>query len=943
MNGKTSPFVVAFLLVSSWIIFAIIAILVLLSKRFVFHAVAAPTSIDKLSITTLALVVGVLAYMGALKLMRHLLYGERRNGLAESERTLAALRNNSNAPSQLARSHSKSRFAIQDECRLLLDRIRAVADIDLRTDATEAMGRIMESFKASSANLWLLDSEGKSLERFVALNTARSVSKLPLQSKGIIPVVANTGQGYCSNDVSKDPNYVEIHDGTKSEIAVPIKSGTRVIGVLNLESTLKTHNFLHEQIPDLEKMALRLAPLLLTFESFGGHGLNSLPWYFDRHEWGISRILGPLVSQVCSSLHHRYNTRPSCTIWEFDADKQTFHVRATSGFDYEYRTARSLPFQSFTGKVYQGPVGKVLIEPYEKIKQWFIRGDKAEAMGLKYVMSAPIQFQSGKKYGVLSFYFFDEVQGLDPLETLDLIDLIGSLIEKFTAVVPAVAEAYVRGEIVNAPFPSHGKFEVLRRLIQQIMKSEYCSIFVKAPDENKLRCASTTGLEKAGKRVYGPEAVYDLDQIKTGFTALVAAQPGTAVRKNESQDEKEPVIDGATVMPSNHLAEAFAFGDSDHRRLLIASIGDAGKLLWVFRLNRPGTRAPFIKSDEAILLAIGRGALPIFQISNAPATPSMGTQMERVKVFCEVLALLPYEETTTTGIFVDEIFNHFLPVFHPPQPEGAPLNYHLLLRRVVRGKDDDTLDTKYNASTRGIRLSQLKSIPKSQGGIGWRAIKERTPVSFHKTEAAAVFQESHEWASKVVTGINVPFRIWDSSEFVYDDWVLCLDYEFEVKATKEYMSLLFQVVRRFQQLLTKPRGAIREQEGMKSFFTSLKRNLREIPQPYNTMRVEFQTPNGRSLLVDPPGGHETDPSHPRLNVPLEIAFIEAGSVSIELPADSSSTGLVASSVLETWKSSGASIASGSWVIALKEPRREDGLTFWPADASWVGSTSNHEN
>jgi len=55
--------------------------------------------------------------------------------------------------------------------------------------------------------------------------------------EGIVGYVATTGEPYYAGDVSQDPHYYPLIEGTRSELAVPlIRSRDRVAGVLNLES-----------------------------------------------------------------------------------------------------------------------------------------------------------------------------------------------------------------------------------------------------------------------------------------------------------------------------------------------------------------------------------------------------------------------------------------------------------------------------------------------------------------------------------------------------------------------------------------------------------------------------------------------------------------------------------------------------------------------------------
>lgn len=65
-------------------------------------------------------------------------------------------------------------------------------------------------------------------------------SRLRLKlGEGITGYVAKSGKPYIANDVSKNQHYHIFDKKTKSEIAVPLKIGERIIGVINIESYKK--------------------------------------------------------------------------------------------------------------------------------------------------------------------------------------------------------------------------------------------------------------------------------------------------------------------------------------------------------------------------------------------------------------------------------------------------------------------------------------------------------------------------------------------------------------------------------------------------------------------------------------------------------------------------------------------------------------------------------
>ena len=57
-----------------------------------------------------------------------------------------------------------------------------------------------------------------------------------VEGAGIIGTVAQTGQALLINDTRRDPRYTDADTRTRSELCAPLKTGGRVIGVINVES-----------------------------------------------------------------------------------------------------------------------------------------------------------------------------------------------------------------------------------------------------------------------------------------------------------------------------------------------------------------------------------------------------------------------------------------------------------------------------------------------------------------------------------------------------------------------------------------------------------------------------------------------------------------------------------------------------------------------------------
>jgi len=89
---------------------------------------------------------------------------------------------------------------------------------------------------------------------------------LPLDGeKGIIIKAARTGKTAFVPDVSKDKAYIEVEETIRSELAVPIKLGDTVLGVLNVESD-KVVAFNEEDRKLLEILASHAATAMSNLE-----------------------------------------------------------------------------------------------------------------------------------------------------------------------------------------------------------------------------------------------------------------------------------------------------------------------------------------------------------------------------------------------------------------------------------------------------------------------------------------------------------------------------------------------------------------------------------------------------------------------------------------------------------------------------------------------------
>lgn len=81
-----------------------------------------------------------------------------------------------------------------------------------------------------------LSNPGGTAEAMEA-DRAHVISHQPPAGQGITRTVAATGQSVRVNDVQLDSRYYAMRDGIRSELCVPLRLGSRTLGVVNVEST----------------------------------------------------------------------------------------------------------------------------------------------------------------------------------------------------------------------------------------------------------------------------------------------------------------------------------------------------------------------------------------------------------------------------------------------------------------------------------------------------------------------------------------------------------------------------------------------------------------------------------------------------------------------------------------------------------------------------------
>lgn len=133
----------------------------------------------------------------------------------------------------------------RQESQVIRSLYRSNLQFALSLDLKETLEKIIDSLReivpCEAVAIYLLDTQTNQLSALSYRGfTKKHYEKLKLRlGHGLVGHVAETKKPFLSGDVQNDPHYVEARKQTRSEVVIPLLSGGKLIGALNLESNRK--------------------------------------------------------------------------------------------------------------------------------------------------------------------------------------------------------------------------------------------------------------------------------------------------------------------------------------------------------------------------------------------------------------------------------------------------------------------------------------------------------------------------------------------------------------------------------------------------------------------------------------------------------------------------------------------------------------------------------
>jgi signal transduction histidine kinase len=275
-------------------------------------------------------------------------------------------------------------------------------------DSQEALqlivGEAVRLMNAASGSVVLVNPTTGILEISASQNLPAAAKRLRLQvGEGITGWVARTGRAACVGDVARDPRYVSVRRGVKSELAVPLEVNGEIRGVLNVDSD-RTDAFAAEDQRLLEELAVQAAKVIHKtwlyeqlrlkvhlFETLAGvsRTINST--------LNLDEALRAITSEACGLMSARM-----CSLMMLDAGREWLDLRASFGAGEAYiQKPRLAVAESLLGVVVRRK--KPLQVPNVQVSSRYQNVEVARLEGLVSLLSVPLLF-AGQAIGTLSVY-----------------------------------------------------------------------------------------------------------------------------------------------------------------------------------------------------------------------------------------------------------------------------------------------------------------------------------------------------------------------------------------------------------------------------------------------------------------------------------------------------------------------------------------------------------
>jgi Nif-specific regulatory protein len=297
----------------------------------------------------------------------------------------------------------------------------------------------MEATGADSGSIMLYNEEEEILVTEVAIGLDKYAGGMRLRlSEGVTGWVARHVRPRLIDDARTADDYIRVRDDLLSEVAVPLISGGRMIGVLSLDSR-KVSAFSQDDVTLLEIVSNLSSTI---FVKIADNRTLRMRDRFHRVLLEISRILPRSLSlqeffeEVMTTTQKAFRIHRS-TLFVFDRQAGLLKIVASVGAHTEESLEVTFaPGEGITGTVFQNR--QAVFIPSARNEPGFLNRMKVvnEQQDLGF-FCCPI-FLNHEVVGVFSI--FTQKHDVDPKELLEFLQILGSMISQAFAIQNLIEE-----------------------------------------------------------------------------------------------------------------------------------------------------------------------------------------------------------------------------------------------------------------------------------------------------------------------------------------------------------------------------------------------------------------------------------------------------------------------------------------------------------------------
>lgn len=393
--------------------------------------------------------------------------------------------------------------------------------------------QVVRQMRAASGSVALVNPTNGLLEIQAAEGLPSNAAELKLRvGQGITGWVARTGRPARVGDVTRDPRYVMLRPGVRSELAVPLEVGGEVRGVMNVDAD-RAEAFSAGDQELLETLAAQAARVIhntwlyeqLRLKARLFESLASVSQIINS-TLNVADVLRVITREACALMGGKM-----CSLMLLDESREWLELRASHGAGEAYVSRPRLSVEeSLLGIVVRRK--KPMQVENVQLSSLYQSVEVARREGLAGLLSVPLLY-GGQAIGTLSVY-----TGQPCVFSNEEIRILSALAE-LSAIAIEKARLYERVVDVEEQLRQNEKLSALGLLAAEVaheirnpltvLKMLYHSLDLKFPaGDPRAQDALKIG-EKMGQLDRTVERILDL--VRTGEPELAPVNLGHLIEE----------------------------------------------------------------------------------------------------------------------------------------------------------------------------------------------------------------------------------------------------------------------------------------------------------------------------------------------------------------------------------------------------------------------------